>query len=30
MSILAAARPDSWDFPLLVHIVGACSSSAAS
>jgi hypothetical protein len=22
MSILAAFRPDSWDFPLLVHIVG--------
>jgi hypothetical protein len=23
MSVLAAARPDSWDFPLFVHIVGA-------
>ena len=23
MSILAQARPDSWDFPLFVHIVGA-------
>jgi hypothetical protein len=23
MSIIAAARPDSWDFPLFVHIVGA-------
>jgi hypothetical protein len=23
MSILAAFRPDSWDFPLFVHIVGA-------
>jgi hypothetical protein len=22
MSLLAAARPDSWDFPLLVHLVG--------
>jgi hypothetical protein len=23
MSVLAANRPDSWDFPLLVHITGA-------
>ena len=23
MSILALVRPDSWNFPLLVHIVGA-------
>jgi hypothetical protein len=23
MGVLAAARPDSWDFPLFVHIVGA-------
>ena len=23
MSILAQARPDSWDFPLFIHIVGA-------
>ncbi len=23
MSIVAAVRPDSWNFPLLVHIVGA-------
>ena len=23
MNVLAAARPDSWDFPLFVHIVGA-------
>ncbi|MCE3286871.1 MAG: hypothetical protein K0S64_477 [Gaiellaceae bacterium] len=22
-SVLAAARPDSWDFPLLVHVLGA-------
>ena len=23
MSVLAAARPDSWNFPLLVHVLGA-------
>ena len=23
ISVLAAARPDSWDFPLLVHVLGA-------
>jgi hypothetical protein len=23
MSVVAALRPDSWDFPLLVHVVGA-------
>jgi hypothetical protein len=23
MSILAAVRPDSWDFPLFLHVVGA-------
>ena len=23
MTIVAAVRPDSWDFPLLVHVLGA-------
>ena len=23
MSVLAAIRPDSWNFPLLVHVLGA-------
>ena len=23
MSVLAAIRPDSWNFPLLLHVLGA-------
>ena len=30
MTVLASIRPDSWNFPLLLHILGAACSSASS